>query len=240
MTEPDIDAILRGGRSGRRWLVLSFGAAVVVIEAVVAFLPTRPDDVDVIVEPERIQATAGRLITQVQLSGSAEAERSTTLSFEVAGVVSSVEVTKGHQVRTGDVLARFDDTEAQRRVETSAVQLRQAQLRLEALLADPEGSAVASANQAIVSAKSQVMAAEQSLATLSDPPSVADLAGTEQAVATAPASSPVRSRRFRCFPSRPALLNWPVRSRRWRPLSASSRAQSKPRLCCRNPRVTVI
>ena len=99
--------------------------------------------------------------------------------------MSSVEVTKGDQVRTGDVLARFDDTEAQRRVETSAVQLRQAQLRLEALLADPEGSAVASANQAIVSSKSQVMAAEQSLATLSDPPSVADLAGTEQAVATA-------------------------------------------------------
>ena len=236
MAEPDIDAILRGGRYRRRWLVLSFGAAVVVIEAVVAFLLTRPDDVDVIVEPERIQATAGRVINQVQLSGSAEAERSTTLSFEVAGVVSSVEVTKGHQVRTGDVLARFDDTEAQRRVETSAVQLRQAQLRLEALLADPEGSAVASANQAIVSAKSQVMAAEQSLATLSDPPSVADLAGTEQAVATAPGQLSSAEQALSLLSEPPSAAELASAEQ----AVATALGQPEQARCCRNPRVAVI
>ena len=127
----------------------------------------------------------GQLSTEVELSGSALPERSATLGFEVAGVVASVAVSPGDAVRDGDALATVDDAEAQRRIETAEVQLRQAQLRLDSLLADPEPSAVRSASQAIASARSQVIGEEQVLALLSEPPSAADLASAEQAVANA-------------------------------------------------------
>ena len=160
MSTADIDAILRGNSSRRWWLALGIVLAIGIVAAIVAFLLTRPDEVDVVVEPEQVEATMGRLTTEVELTGSAVSERSADLGFEVAGVVASVSVAKGDAVRAGDALATLVDRDAQRRVETAEVQLRQSQLRLEDLLADPEKSAIASANQAIVSAKAQVMSAE--------------------------------------------------------------------------------
>ena len=185
MSEPDIDAILRGGSSRRRWLMIFVAALLVAAAAVAAFLLTRTDETDVVVELQQVEATLGRLTTEVELSGSAVSERSATLSFDVSGVVSSVAVTKGDEVREGATLATLRDADAQRRVETAKVQLRLAQLRLDELLADPEQSAIASASQAIVSAKSQVLSAELALEELSEPPSAADLASAEQAVAAA-------------------------------------------------------
>ena len=185
MSTTDIDAILNRGNSRRRWLLLAGAAVVIAAVVVVVVLLTRPDEEDVVFEPERVEAAMGRLSTQVDLSGSAVSERSATLGFEVGGVVTSVSVSAGSEVREGDSLASLDDAEAQRRVRTAEVQLELAQLRLEDLMADPEPSAIASANQAIVSAKSQVVSAEQALDLLSEPPSASDLRSAEQAVATA-------------------------------------------------------
>ena len=185
MTDSDIDAILRGGSSRRRWLILAVAAVVIAAAAVAVFLLTRTGDSDVVLEPEQVEATLGRLTTEVELSGSAVAERSAALGFEVAGVVASVAVERGDPVQLGDTLATLADRDAQRRVEIAEVQLRQAQLRLDDLLADPDESAIASANQALVSARAQVLSAEHDLEQLSDPPSAADLASAEQAVATA-------------------------------------------------------
>ena len=185
MNEPDIDAILRRGKSRKWWIILSGVAAVAVIAAVAAFLLTRSDESDVAVEPQRVEAVLGMLNTEVNLSGSALAERSATLDFQVAGVVASVAVAEGDAVRTGDALGALEDAEAQRRVETAEAQLRIAQLRLEDLMAGPEPSAVAQADQAIASARSQVVSAQQALAQLREPPSPADLASAEQAVAAA-------------------------------------------------------
>ena len=185
MSEPDIDAILRGGSSRGRWLMLSFAVVVIAAAAVAAFLLTRPDDPDVVVDLQEVEAVLGQLSTEVELSGSAVSERSAALSFDVAGVVSSVVVAKGDEVREGDGLATLRDADAQRRVETAEVQLRLAQLRLDDLLAGPDVSAVASANQAIATAKSQVLSAELALAELWEPPSAADLASAGQSVAAA-------------------------------------------------------
>ena len=185
MTDSDIDAILRGGSSRRRWLILAVAAVVIAAAAVAVFLLTRPGDSDVVLEPEQVESTLGRLTTEVELSGSAVAERSAALGFEVAGVVASVAVERGDPVQLGDALATLADRDAQRRVEIAEVQLQQAQLRLDDLLADPDESAIASANQALVSARAQVLSAEQDLEQLSEPPSAADLASAQQAVATA-------------------------------------------------------
>ena len=107
------------------------------------------------------------------------------LGFDVGGVVTSVAVVKGDRVQEGDALATLQDAEAQRKVEIASIQLRQTQLRLDELMAEPGLSAVASSEQAIVSAKNQVLNAEQALAELAEPSGAADIASAEQAVAAA-------------------------------------------------------
>ena len=185
MNETDIDAIIRGGSSRRRWLIVSVVILAIAVAAVVTFLLTRPEETDVVLEPERVQATTGRLTTEVELSGSAVSERSADLGFEAAGVVATVAVDEGDRVREGDVLATLEDSDARRSVETSEVQLRLAQLRLDNLLAEPEESAFASANQAIATAKSQVKSADLELERLTEPPNAGDQASAEEAVANA-------------------------------------------------------
>ena len=184
-TEVDIDALIGRGRSKRRRRVPVLAAVVLAVGAG-AFLFLRSDESDVApAQPERVEATLGRLSTTVDLSGSAAAERSAALGFEVAGVVASVAVESGQTVEAGEVLALLDDADAQRRIATAEAQVRLALLRLEALLADPAASEIAAARQAIEAAESQVTNAEQALDRVSDPPSAGDLASAEQAVANA-------------------------------------------------------
>ena len=184
MSDVDIDLLIRGRSSRRRWLLLAAGA-VLAAAAVAAWFLLRPGETDVVAEPQRSEAVMGQLRTTVDLSGSAEAERSATLSFGVGGTVDTVEVGNGDAVQAGDVLATLDDADAQRRVATAETQLRLAELRLDALLADPAAAEIASARQAIESAETQVLNAEQALERLSEPPAASDLASAEQAVANA-------------------------------------------------------
>ena len=185
MSTAEIDAILQGNSSRKRWLLLAVVVGLAVVAAVLVFIFTRSEEADVPVEPERVQAAVGQLTTQVELTGSAVSERSAELGFEVAGVVAAVLVAKGDSVGEGDALATLEGADAQRRVQTAQVQLQLAMLRLDSLLADPEESAVASANQAVVSARAQVTSAEQALESLSEPPTASDLASAQQAVASA-------------------------------------------------------
>ncbi|MXZ89778.1 MAG: HlyD family efflux transporter periplasmic adaptor subunit [Dehalococcoidia bacterium] len=184
MSEVDIDLLIRGRSSRRRWLLLG-ASAVLVAVAVATWFLLRPVETDVVAEPQRSEAVMGQLSTTVDLSGSAEAERSTTISFGVAGTVATVEVESGDAVQTGDVLATLDNADAQRRVATAETQLRLAELRLDALLADPAAAEIASARQSIESAETQVLNAEQALKRLTEPPTASELASAEQAVASA-------------------------------------------------------
>ena len=184
MSDVDIDLLIRGRRSRRRWLVLA-AALAIAASASAAFLLLQPDDPEVVAEPQQAEAVEGQLSTTVDLSGSAEAERSADLTFGAAGIVASVTVESGESVRAGDALAALDDSDARRRVETAEVQLRLAQLRLDALEADPDASAIASARQSIESSEAQVVNAEQALARLSEPPDASALASAEQSVANA-------------------------------------------------------
>ncbi len=184
MSDVDIDLLIRGRRSRRRWLVLA-AAVAIAAAAAAAFLLLQPDEPAVVAEPQQAEAVEGQLSTAVDLSGSAEAERSAELSFGAAGIVATVTVQSGDTVRAGDALAGLDDGDARRRVETAEVQLRLAQLRLDAIEADPDASAIASARQSIESSEAQVVNAEQALARLSEPPDASALASAEQSVANA-------------------------------------------------------
>ena len=184
MSDVDIDTLISRRRSRLPW-ILSISAVVLIGIGVAAFLLLRPDGSDVVPEPQRAEASMGQLSKSVELSGTAAAERSGGLSFETSGAVAAVSVEAGDSVRAGDDLASLDDVDAQLRIETAQVQLRLAQLRLEALLADPEAAELASARQAIESAESQVASAEEALAALLEPASASELANAEEALASA-------------------------------------------------------
>ena len=185
MSDLDIDALIGKRRSKKgRFVVLL--AVLTVSTGIGAYYRFQPDESEIVADPpDPVEATIGQLSTTVVLSGSAVAERSADLSFETAGTVVSVEVSGGQAVQAGDTLATLDDTDAKVRIERAQVQLRLSQLQLEALLADPAVSELASARQSIEAAESQVTSAEQALAQLSEPPSASDVASAEQAVANA-------------------------------------------------------
>ena len=180
----DIDSLIGRRRSWRLWLLL-VAAVLVVGVGVGVYFYFRGGEVELAPEFQRVEAVEGELRTTVELSGTAAADRSSSLDFEASGVVVSVGVGAGDAVRAGDILATLDDSEIQSRIETAAVQLRLAQLQLEALLAGPGEADLASAIQAVSSAESQVISAEQALAELLEPVALSDIASAEQDVASA-------------------------------------------------------
>lgn len=180
----DIDALVRSRRSPRRWALLLL-AVVVAVVAVLAWLFTRSGDVEVVFEPQRVTATTGQLTTTVELSGSAAAAQTSSLSFGVGGKVDSVEVEIGDEVSSGDVLARLDDSDAARQLETAEVQLELARLRLAELLEQPAGSEVAASERALATAQAQVVSAALALEQIDDPPDESAVEAAEQAVANA-------------------------------------------------------
>jgi multidrug efflux pump subunit AcrA (membrane-fusion protein) len=123
-----------------------------------------------VVEPQPVEATLGRLTSTIELSGSAAAALSDDLSFRTAGTIASVDVEVGERVTAGQLLARLDDAGAQRGVELAEIALRQAELRLAELAADATAAEIASAQQSTASARAQLAAAEQALATLTGVP----------------------------------------------------------------------
>lgn len=180
----DIDALVRGRRSRRMWIIPLVLAAAIGA-GVAAFLLLRTEEPEPVPEPQRAEAVSGRLSTTVDLSGAAAAERSADLTFDASGTVASVSVGVGDAVAAGDVLATLDDYDAQLRVETAEVQLRLAQLRLDDLLADPGAAEIAAAELSVASARAQLASSELSLARLIEPAGAAEIAGAEQAVSSA-------------------------------------------------------
>ncbi len=161
------------------------GIAIVVVIAVLAWFFTRSEEEAVAFEPQRVTATTGQLTTTVELSGSAAAAQTASLSFASGGEVDSVDVAIGDEVSIGDALARLDDADAQRQLETAEVQLRLAQLKLEELLASPTASAIAASERILVNAQAQVINARHTLQQINEPPDASAIDAAEQAVANA-------------------------------------------------------
>ena len=180
----DIDALVRGGRRPRRWFALLLIAAIAVI-AVLAWLFTRDQEEEVVFEPQRATVTSGQLTTTVELSGAAAAAQTSALSFSMGGEVKSVEVEVGDEVASGDVLARLEDSDTNRQLETAEVQLELARLKLEQLLETPAASLIAASERALATAQAQVVSADLALEQIDDPPNASVVEAAEQALANA-------------------------------------------------------
>ena len=143
----DVDALIRGRSSRRRWFVLA-GTLGVAAAAVIAFLAVQSGESDVVVAPQSAETATGQLTTTVDLSGSAAAEQTSDLTFGLAGEVVAVEVTTGDEVTAGQVLARCDPAQLELAVREAELnlELQQAELAELVEIGDVDASALASPN----------------------------------------------------------------------------------------------
>jgi macrolide-specific efflux system membrane fusion protein len=184
-TSAELDALLGDDQDWRRRLPLGGGIAALLVAVLGSYLLTSGGDSTPVVEPEAVEVTSGPITRTTSLSGTAESARIVSLSFPSAGIVTAVEVGVGDAVSEGDVLATLDSGNAERRLETTSIQLKLAQLKLDEMTEDPEVADLAAAYQSIASAQSQVSSAAGSLERLTDEPSRSDIESGEQAVANA-------------------------------------------------------
>ncbi len=99
--------------------------------------------------------TTGDLIIRVDGVGNLLASQELELGFGTSGVVKSVGVQPGAQVKVGTVLATLDDTTARYDVVEAGVTLRQAQLQL-AKLTQPTAASIADAKATLASAQADL------------------------------------------------------------------------------------
>ena len=105
------------------------------------------------------KATNGDLILYADGTGTIVPQEESALGFRTSGQVKGIAVNVGDTVKTGQVLAQLDDTDAQ-------IQLAEAR---EAMNALNSASTIAKARQAVASAESDFAAAKESLAYLISP-----------------------------------------------------------------------
>jgi len=98
------------------------------------------------------QVTQGDLVISASGSGELVPATETNLSFRSGGVLAEILVHVGDEVSAGDVLARQDDVDARYQVLQAQIGLRQAELQLAQLNADPSGAELASAQASLASA----------------------------------------------------------------------------------------
>ena len=141
------------GRTRRRLLVLT-GVVVVAAGGAAAWWLLKPAEAST--TPVVVSATVGTQRQTVSASGTIEPAAQADLNFSVSGEVTQVLVKEGDQVTTGQALATVDDTLLQ-------AQLTAAQASLDAAEDKESSDDSASAQAAVVSAESDVTAAQEAV-----------------------------------------------------------------------------
>ncbi|MSQ36104.1 MAG: HlyD family efflux transporter periplasmic adaptor subunit [Dehalococcoidia bacterium] len=133
-------------------------------------------------------AARGTLASTLTTAGTAAASLTSRVTFQTSGVVRAVEVGVGDTVQAGQVLARLDERDAQRRLQTALVNVATAKLRLEQLQQPPTSADVATAQAGVLSARQQVVSVQLALYRLIQKPSAIDYATADAAIAQGEAS----------------------------------------------------
>src|SRR3989304_2981613 len=122
------------------------------------------------------------------VSGVADAQLISDLSFRTSGRVDSVNVKVGDPVRRGDVLASLESEDLANSVATAQANLALAQARLSSLLEGAPEAELAAAEQSVVSAEVSLDSARRDLEELLEGPTHTELSAEEQAVVSAEAA----------------------------------------------------
>ncbi len=133
MSKPDVGALRidpsarRADRPGRGWLAGAAVLVVAVVAAVAGFAARRPLRVEVTAAQALGPAGAGAVLNA---SGYVTPRRRATVAAKITGRVREVLVDEGMAVQAGQVLARLDDSDAQRRLAAAEAEVAVAQAGL--------------------------------------------------------------------------------------------------------------
>lgn len=130
-------------------------------------------------------ATKGQLLSSFSTTGTAASTLTTKLTFQASGQVKTISVAVGDKVTAGQELARLDDRDASRKLESARSSLAVAQIKLQQLLDPPKAADIASAQQSIASAQGQIASAQANLDKATRGPADADVLTADAAVASA-------------------------------------------------------
>jgi RND family efflux transporter MFP subunit len=118
----------RSGSGHKGWL--AGGIAVLAIAAGVAFLITRNSVIEVSEATAVTASAAAEPAAILQATGYVTAEREATVSAQIQGQLSEVDVQEGEHVHRGQVLARLDDSAQRAGLDQATAQLAAARAQL--------------------------------------------------------------------------------------------------------------
>jgi len=165
-------------------LLLGASAIAGVVVYYVAF---RGDSSSVTRSTEEIPVARATISQTLSISGVADAQLNSNLTFQASGKIAAVNVRVGDSVAQGDVLASIESDDLVNAVAQAQANQSAAQLRLDDLLSGSTAADLAAAEQALVSAQANLTKAKNDYNTLVGGGSAADVAAAQQAVSAADA-----------------------------------------------------
>jgi len=180
----DLEDELAIQEGGWRGLAITFAALLLIgaFAAAGAYYFFFRDSKQIVRTTEDVTVAKTTINSTLIISGIADAQLSSDLTFQTSGKVAEVRVKIGDVVRQGQVLATLQSDDLSNAVASAQAGQRAAQLRLDDLLAGSSAAELAAAEQAVALAESQLAKARNDEADLLDGPSASELAGAEQAV----------------------------------------------------------
>ena len=199
------------GFSPAKWIKLAVGLVVIAAATFAGYWYFLRDDgpATTAAKQETATVTKGQLVSSLTTTGTAASSLTSKLTFQSSGQVKSVSATIGQKVTAGTELARLDDRDAQRKIDSAGVSLESAKLRLQQLKEPPKPADVAAAQQSVTSSNQSVISSQQSVISATgqlltaqqnlvsaqanldkaqQPPSTADLAAADATLTSAQVS----------------------------------------------------
>lgn len=105
-----------------------------------------------------VMIATGDLLVTVTATGNVVAAQTSNLTFDTAGIVQTVLVTEGQQVKQGDTLATLEDSNQLASIEQAELSLKASQLALEKVLEPVDPNDIASAEASLKSAEGSLRA----------------------------------------------------------------------------------
>ena len=195
-----------------RWISLAV-LIVILAAAIFGIVKTQQNKVAAVVKTPALQTTTartGNIVLRASGTGTLIAASEVNLAFKTSGVLTTLNVKVGDQVKSGDLVAQLDDSNQQ-------IQLAQAQQALNQLTS---ASAIATAQQAVVTAQNNLITAEYTL-------NSTEAAGTNQAAinnayaALALAQAKVDTAQANYDPMSGQVLTNPIAAQAYRDLYAA-------------------
>jgi HlyD family secretion protein len=184
VTALNLDDELSIQESGWRGMAITFGVILIVAAFAIAaaYYFFFRDEASTVRATEDHTVVKGTINSNLLISGTADAQLNSDLTFQSSGKVASVNVKVGDIVTQGQVLASLESEDLANAVASAQANQRTAQLKLDDLLDGSTAAELSAAEQAVASAEAALTKAQNDYEDLADGPSSSDVATAQQAV----------------------------------------------------------